>query len=81
MEDGTVFDTSYKRGQPLAFTVGVGQVIQGWDQGLLDMCIGEKRHLTIPPDMAYGERGAGGLIPPNSTLSTFYWIRIMKHHD
>ncbi|KAH3910883.1 peptidylprolyl isomerase [Parastagonospora nodorum] len=65
--DGSEFDASYNRGQPLDFTVGQGQVIKGWDQGLLDMCPGEKRKLTIQPDWAYGSRGAGP-IPANSVL-------------
>lgn len=66
--DGTEFDASYNRGQPLSFTVGKGQVIKGWDQGLLDMCPGEKRKLTIQPEWAYGSR-AMGPIPANSVLS------------
>lgn len=66
--DGSEFDASYNRGQPLSFAVGQGQVIKGWDQGLLDMCPGEKRKLTIQPDWAYGSRGAGP-IPANSVLS------------
>ncbi|KAL1629518.1 hypothetical protein SLS54_001267 [Diplodia seriata] len=66
--DGSVFDESYKRGKPFSFTLGAGQVIQGWDQGLLDMCIGEGRKLTIPPELAYGRSG-NGPIPPSSTLS------------
>ncbi|KAG5954331.1 hypothetical protein E4U58_007665 [Claviceps cyperi] len=61
------FDASYDRGQPLTFTLGAGQVIQGWDQGLNEMCIGDKRTLTIPPELAYGERGIGP-IPPGATL-------------
>ena len=65
--DGSEFAASYNRGQPLTFTVGKGQVIQGWDQGLLDMCIGDKRVLTIPPEYGYGER-AMGPIPAGSTL-------------
>jgi FK506-binding protein 2 len=64
---GSEFDASYKRGQPLSFTVGKGQVIKGWDEGLLDMCPGEKRKLTIQPDWAYGSR-AMGPIPANSVL-------------
>lgn len=54
--DGTQFDSSYNRGEPLEFIVGYGKVIQGWDEGLLDMCTGEERKLTIPPDKAYGSR-------------------------
>ncbi|ODV97259.1 hypothetical protein PACTADRAFT_66191 [Pachysolen tannophilus NRRL Y-2460] len=68
LQDGTTFDSSYERGQPLEFKLGGGQVIKGWDQGLTNMCIGEKRKLTIPPDLAYGSRGAGGVIPPGATL-------------
>jgi len=66
--DGTVFDSSVERGQPFSFQLGVGQVIKGWDEGLLNMCIGDKRKLTIPPHLAYGEAGAGGVIPPNAAL-------------
>ncbi|KAF1949930.1 hypothetical protein CC80DRAFT_251034 [Byssothecium circinans] len=66
-KDGSEFDASYNRGTPLDFKVGTGQVIKGWDQGLLDMCPGEKRKLTIQPAWAYGERGAGP-IPANSVL-------------
>lgn len=69
LENGTVFDsTSNHDGQPFTFTVGIGQVIQGWDQGLLGMKIGEKRTLTIPPELGYGSSGAAGVIPPNATL-------------
>jgi FKBP-type peptidyl-prolyl cis-trans isomerase len=67
-EDGTVFDSSINRGQPIAFELGVGRVIQGWDQGVLGMCIGEKRKLSIPSELGYGSRGAGGAIPPNADL-------------
>ncbi|KAL0572695.1 Peptidyl-prolyl cis-trans isomerase fpr2 [Marasmius crinis-equi] len=66
--NGNKFDSSLDRGQPLPLTLGVGQVIKGWDQGLLGMCEGEKRTLTIPSDMAYGARGFGQLIPANSAL-------------
>jgi len=65
--DGTQFDSSYDRGTPLTFEIGAGRVIKGWDQGLLDMCIGEKRKLTIPPELAYGDRGIGP-IPGGATL-------------
>ncbi|PVH96613.1 hypothetical protein DM02DRAFT_598882 [Periconia macrospinosa] len=66
-KDGSEFDASYNRGSPLTFTVGTGQVIKGWDQGLLDMCPGEKRKLTIQPAWGYGARGAGP-IPANAVL-------------
>lgn len=67
LQDGTVFDSSLDRGQPITFPLGVGRVIQGWDQGILGMCIGEKRKLTIPSHLAYGKQGAGK-IPPDATL-------------
>ncbi|MFW9997185.1 MAG: FKBP-type peptidyl-prolyl cis-trans isomerase [Candidatus Odinarchaeota archaeon] len=66
LTDGTKFDSSVDRGDPLVFKIGVGQVIRGWDEGVVTMKVGGKRKLTIPPDMAYGERGAGGVIPPNA---------------
>lgn len=68
LEDGTVFDSSVTRGQPFAFVLGEGRVIAGWEQGFAGMKVGGKRTLTIPPHMGYGERGAGGVIPPNATL-------------
>ncbi|KAF9050430.1 hypothetical protein BJ165DRAFT_1458147 [Panaeolus papilionaceus] len=67
-EDGKKFDSSLDRGQPLPLTLGIGQVIKGWDDGLQGMCVGEKRTLTIPSSQAYGSRGAGGVIPPNAAL-------------
>ncbi|KAI7841184.1 hypothetical protein COHA_005150 [Chlorella ohadii] len=72
--NGVVFDSSYERGRPLIFQIGVGQVIKGWDQGILGaegipaMKPGGKRRLVIPSELAYGARGAGGVIPPNATL-------------
>jgi len=68
LENGTKFDSSKDRGRPFEFVVGQGMVIQGWDKGLLGMKVGGKRKLTIPSHMGYGERGAGGVIPPNATL-------------
>lgn len=65
---GEEFDASWNRGAPLDFVVGVGQVIQGWDQGLLGMKVGGRRKITIPPHLAYGERGAGSVIKPGETL-------------
>lgn len=66
--DGTKFDSSLDRNQPFQFQIGASQVIKGWDQGLLDMCIGEKRKLTIPPELGYGDKGAGNIIPGGATL-------------
>ncbi len=67
LEDGTKFDSSLDKGEPLIFTLGTGKVIQGWDLGVLGMKIGEKRQLTIPPELGYGASGIGP-IPPNATL-------------
>jgi len=68
LTDGKKFDSSADRGQPFSFKLGAGQVIRGWDEGFAGMKVGGKRKLTIPPDMGYGPRGAGGVIPPNATL-------------
>ncbi|WP_289045588.1 peptidylprolyl isomerase [uncultured Olleya sp.] len=68
LADGTVFDSSYKRNQPLDFQVGVGQVISGWDEGIQLLNVGDKARFVIPSNLGYGARGAGGVIPPNAVL-------------
>ncbi len=68
LTNGTKFDSSKDRNQPFTFQLGAGQVIKGWDQGVAGMKVGGKRQLTIPPNLGYGSRGAGNVIPPNSTL-------------
>jgi FKBP-type peptidyl-prolyl cis-trans isomerase len=68
LENGKKFDSSVDRGQPFSFPLGAGRVIQGWEEGVQGMKVGGKRKLTIPSDLGYGSRGAGGVIPPNATL-------------
>ncbi len=68
LTDGKKFDSSHDRGQPFRFTLGAGEVILGWDDGVLGMQVGGKRRLTVPPDLGYGRRGIRGVIPPNATL-------------
>lgn len=67
LRDGTEFDSSYNRGEPYTFVLGIGEVIQGWDQGIVGMKVGEKRRLEIPSNLGYGE-GGSGIIPPNAGL-------------
>ncbi len=68
LENGKKFDSSVDRGQPFSFPLGAGRVIRGWDEGVQGMKVGGKRKLTIPSDLGYGSRGAGGVIPPNAPL-------------
>ncbi len=68
LPDGTVFDSSYKRNQPIDFSLGMGQVISGWDEGIALLKVGDKARFVIPPHLGYGQNGAGGVIPPNATL-------------
>lgn len=68
LADGKKFDSSRDRGEPFSFTLGAGQVIQGWDEGLALMKVGSRAKLTIPPALGYGVRGAGNVIPPNAVL-------------
>ena len=75
LDDGTVFDSSVPRGEPFVFTLGQRQVIQGWEEGILGMLVGETRILTIPPALAYGSSGAGDIIPPNATL--FFDVQLL----
>ncbi|VDM95848.1 unnamed protein product [Thelazia callipaeda] len=76
LEDSTEFDSSKTRNKPFVFTLGMGQVIKGWDQGLLNMCEGEQRRLTIPSDLAYGSSGSPPKIPPDATLK--FDIELLK---
>mmetsp|Transcript_21712 Transcript_21712/g.38171 ORF Transcript_21712/g.38171 Transcript_21712/m.38171 type:complete len:111 (+) Transcript_21712:115-447(+) len=74
--DGSKFDSSLDRGRPFEFTIGVGQVIKGWDEGVMQMSVGEKAKLMITSDYGYGSRGAGGVIPPNADL--VFEVQLLK---
>lgn len=76
LTSGKKFDSSKDHGKPFTFTLGAGEVIPGWDKGVVGMKVGGRRKLTIPPDLGYGDRGAGGVIPPNATLQ--FEVELLK---
>lgn len=79
LEDGKKFDSSYDRSEPFKFQIGVGQVIKGWEEGVLGMCVGEKRRLIVPPQLGYGEQGAGDIIPGGATL--YFDVELVSTED
>merc|ERR1712242_375713 len=79
LESGAKFDSSYNRSEPFKFQIGVGQVIKGWEEGVLGMCVGEKRKLIVPPEMGYGDQGAGEIIPGGATLH--FDIELLETED
>merc|ERR1711910_41365 len=79
LEDGSKFDSSVGRNEPFKFQIGVGQVIKGWEEGVLGMCIGEKRKLIVPPELGYGDQGAGDIIPGGATL--YFDIELLETED
>merc|ERR1712203_617339 len=78
LEDGKKFDSSYDRSEAFKFQIGVGQVIKGWEEGVLGMCIGEKRRLIVPPELGYGAQGAGDIIPGGATLSSTWSLLVPR---
>lgn len=78
LDNGTKFDSSVDRGQPFEFTLGQGQVIKGWDEGVAGMKVGGRRRLVIPPTLGYGSRGVGGIIPANATLTFEVELLLVK---
>ena len=79
LADGTKFDSSVDRNEPFQFQIGIGQVIKGWDEGVMGMCVGEKRKLIVPPELGYGDQGAGELIPGGATL--YFDVELIKIDD